>query len=224
MIKNTIIKNILLSICSITAVGTVGTTVYNTIETTKLRNENQEIVFTIEEKDNKINELQQQLDEIKIATEETTEQSTDEIENENEITSNNTNATNTKTVAKANASSNTYENTRETTKQELIQQRDELQRQIDSKNAEIKEIKQGLDNEYYSLIEQKKNLENVLNDTKENTEQYNTYKNQLQEINSKITQNKKDYESKVGVSSDLKKALYDLIAQRDTIQQQINEL
>lgn len=224
-LKNTIVKNILLSLCSVISIGTVGTTVYNTVLVENLKQQNNEIISILEEKDNKISNLQQQIEETKTALTEVPKQSADkETTEENQNITSNANTNNIKTPSKPTQSASTYENTRETRKQELIKQRDELQKQIDNKNTELKNKKQKFNNEDYELYTQENNIKKLLENSQKDSEQYQVYEQQLQEVTKKRKENDKEYEATVGRNSPLKQEIYSLIKQRDAIQQQINEL
>lgn len=236
LLKNAIVKNILLSFCGIISIGTVGTTIYNTVLVEHLKQQNNEIMSILEEKDDKISNLQQQLEETKTALTEVPKQSADkETTEENQNITSNANTNNIKTPSKPTQSASTYENTRETRKQELIKQRDELQKQIDELQQQINnrkniydEKKKKLDNEYYALIAEKENIQTLLNNTEKNSEQYNHYSNQIKELNSKIGENNLKFQQERSnywaQRDEIQKQITSIAKQRDSIQQQINEL
>lgn len=226
MLKNTIIKNILLSICGLTAIGTVGTTIYNTIQTDQLKNDNQEIITTIEEKNNKIDELQKQLDETKTLLNETSEKNKQEITEETTTTTPIPQTSETQISTKESSNNSSYEATREAKKQELIKQRDELQKQIDNKKIELENqtqsLKEQADPLYNKYLELKSKASNELSQNG-NTIQYKqlfqeqqNYERQYKEIDQKIFDLK--------YNSQLHNDIINLSDQLQNMQQQINEL
>ena len=227
LLKNTIVKNILLSFCGVISIGTVGATVYNTVLVENLKQQNNEIISILEEKDNKISNLQQQLEETKTTLTEVPKQSTDEktTEETKNITSN-SNTSNIKAPLKSTQSASTHENTRETRKQELIKQRDELQKQIDSKKNELKNQTQSLKAQADPLYNKYLELKNKASDELSkngNTSQYKQlfqeqqdYERQYKEIDQKIFDLKH--------SGSLHNDIINFSKQLQDLQQQINEL
>lgn len=227
LLKNAIVKNILLSFCGIISIGTVGTTIYNTVLVEHLKQQNNDIISILEEKVNKISNLQQQLEESKTTLEEVSKQSTDKkaTEETKNITSNG-NANNIKTSSTSTQSANTYENTREARKQELIKQRDELQNQIDSKKNELEAQIQSLKSQsnplYDKYLDFKSKASNELSQNgntsyyKQLFEEQRNYERQYKEIEQKIF-NLKHH-------SDLQQHIINLSSQLNDLQQQINEL